>query len=290
MRRATGLGAFYLLLGGFLGCGAGRSQPSPPSTPADERGTLFQPDTAGTIRGRVTWAGPLPHVEPFEITSNPESSPVLRGVRWRANPNAPGIDPHSGGVVGAVVFLREVDPKRARPWTHLRPRVEIRGGEFHVMQGADTRIGFVRRGDAVEMVSGDAECHSLHCDGAAFFTLTFPDPDQPLSRTFPHEGVVELTSNSGFFWMRAYLFVSDHPYLTRTDVEGNFELRDVPPGSYDVVAWLPNWNVVGRDRDPESGFHSRLRFATPGTVAHKVVLEPHGVVPLMLQFTPESFR
>ena len=58
--------------------------------------------------------------------------------------------------------------------------------------------------------------HSVHADGAAFFTLAFPDPHDPLTRQLTEKGIVELTSATGRFAMRAYLFVDEHPYYTQT--------------------------------------------------------------------------
>ena len=63
--------------------------------------------------------------------------------------------------------------------------------------------------------------------------------------------------------MHAYLFVDEHPYYTLTDGEGRFELSRVPPGEYDVVAWLPSWREARHDRDPETGNMLRFYFKPP---------------------------
>jgi hypothetical protein len=274
-----------LLVLPIIGCGDARTQPPAPTQAAaaasDRLGAAFDPTRAGIIRGRVAWTGDIPAVKPFDILFNPDSAPLLREKQQRDNPNAPIISA-TRGVGNAVVYLRGVidaegtsvepiDPKRSRSWNHPSVSVEIRGGQLHVLQGTtDSRIGFVRRGAAIDMVSRESWCHSLHAGGAAFFTMPFPDPDQPLSRTLSKNGVVELSSNAGFFWMRAYLFVDEHPYYVQTDAEGNFELGDVPAGDYELVAWLPNWVVKEHDRDPETGFISRVRFAAPLEVVQKV--------------------
>src|SRR5262249_40869073 len=142
--------------------------------------------------------------------------------------------------------------------------VEQRLQRFLVRQGQiDGHIGFVRRGDAVAMVSRDTFFYSLHADGAAFFTLAFPDPEKPLTRRLTEKGLVELTSGAGSFWMRAYLFVDDHPYYARTDGQGRFTLEQVPPGNYELVCWLPSWRVERQERDPETGQVSRVFFRRP---------------------------
>jgi hypothetical protein len=113
------------------------------------------------------------------------------------------------------------------------------------------------------MVSREDGFASLRGRGDDFFTLAFPDPDRPVRRAFDKPGVVELTSAAGGYWMRAYLFVADHPYYALTDPHGRFELSGVPPGRYEAVCWHPNWHERSRERDPETGMIARLTFAGP---------------------------
>lgn len=273
-RAATGLAVLFLA--GALGCGDARTQPpAGEPVPPPDAGGLFDPASAGTITGRVLWAGELPSVPPLV------ERPALVGTQpgpektTRPNPNAPTIDARTHGVKDAVVFLRGVDPRRARPWDHPPVRVVQRGQQFHVLQGdGDSGRGFVRRGDAVEMVSADSVFHSLHAGGAAFFTLAFPDADRPRTRRLPERGVVELTSAAGYFWMRGYLFVDDHPYYARTDAEGRFTLAGVPLGRCEVVCWRPDWREQRHERDPETNLVIRLFFRPPLESVRAVDLGP----------------
>ena len=38
-------------------------------------------------------------------------------------------------------------------------------------------------------------------------------------------------------WMKAWVMVSDHPYFAVTDANGNFEINNVPDGTYEVMFW-----------------------------------------------------
>jgi hypothetical protein len=280
--------SLLFLLPLVLGCGQARTQPSTPDSPPVPH--HFDEPSAGTIRGQITWKGEIPVVKPLFVRTLADSPLPIREQRQRPNPNAPLIDGTTRGVGNAVVFLRGVDPQRARPWSQPPVRIEIRQRQFHVAQGViDSPFGFVRQGDSIEMVSTEADCHSLHADGAAFFTLPFPDPNRPLERKLDTQGAVELSSNAGFFWMRAYLFVSDHPYFARTDAQGRFEISAVPPGDYEVVCWMPNWHEAGHDRDPETSFIYRLRFAKPAEHSKPVKLEPREMRDVRIEMSAEDF-
>jgi hypothetical protein len=266
--------AWYLAAVLAAGCGEVPSLPPAADAPTVPV-THFDPTTAGTLQGRVTWDGALPVVPPFDVPVNPLGNEVFQRPHSRPNPLAPVIDGRSRGVGDAVVFLRGVDSQAARAWDHPPALVELRDCQFTVCQGEPgSRVGFVRRGDSVTLTSRDNAYHSVHAGGAAFFTLTFPDRDQPRMRPLAEKGLVELTSAAGYFWMRAYLFVDDHPYYTRTDAEGRFTLSQVPPGKYEVVCWLPNWLPERHERDPESAGIARLYFQPPVEWTQTVTLGP----------------
>jgi hypothetical protein len=232
--------------------------------------SAFDPAATGTVRGRVLWQGPAPEVPPLDILLFKPSDPPEQEKLVRDNPNAPVIGPR-GGVGNAVVFLRGVDAGRCRPWQHPNVEVELHDREFRVRQGeAAGRYGFVRRGERVSLRSRENRFHSVHASGAAFFTLTLPDAGQLRQRALLDNGVVELTSAAGYYWMRAYLFVDEHPYYIRTAADGQFVLPLVPPGRYQLVCWLPSWQIARQERSPETGHVLRLIFAAPLEIVQEV--------------------
>ena len=72
--------------------------------------------------------------------------------------------------------------------------------------------------------------------------------------------------------MHAHLFVAEHPYYARTDKQGHFRLERVPKGSYEIVCWMPSWQIVRKDRDPESFQLARITFAAPVEQTASVVV------------------
>jgi hypothetical protein len=245
---------------------------TPPSEPT-ELAAQFDPATTGTLQGRVTWGGDAPQVPPFSTRPHPLAGLGLRERQVRENPNAPQIEAVGRGIAQAVVYLRGIDPARSRPWDLPPVRVEMRDRRLFVVQGErEARVGVVRRGAAVTMLSRDTFFHSLHGDGATFLSLAFPDAGQPLSRRLQQNGLVEWSSNCGYYWLRGYTFVTEHPYFAITDATGRFTLPQVPAGEYEVVCWLPNWNVARRDLDPDMAITSRVRFRPPVERVQRVSL------------------
>jgi len=85
-------------------------------------------------------------------------------------------------------------------------------------------------------------------EGAATFNLPFPFP-QPGG--FSHHVVAGIGSSA--LQRRSCLDErrndgDSHPYYAVTDESGKFEFTDVPPGTYQIVAWHEGWTVLGKEK------------------------------------------
>lgn len=272
------------------GCDESDAPPDSSATAAVEIGRDFDPATAGEIRGQVTWQGALPEMPSYHAPVSPGNEHAGGPRRLWLNPYAPRIDPRTQGVAGAAIFLRGVDPRRSRPWDHPPVRVELRDYQIHIGQGEhEDRSGFVRRGEAVTMVSHQQLYHSLRARGVAFFARAFPDVDRPCTQRLERGGLVELSSGCGYFWMRGWLFVDDHPYYTHTDTEGRFTLPQVPPGRYELVCWLPNWHEASREWDAETALICRLTFRPPVQIVQAMQVAPQQTRTTTFRLDAERF-
>jgi hypothetical protein len=290
--RAFRVGCYLTLfaLAILSGCDDLAPPPERPAEPPAEIGRDFNAATAGTIRGQVVWEGAIPEVSSYRAPVSPGGE--QRGglhYLW-PNPNAPKIDPHTKAVAGAIVFLRGVDPRQARPWDHPPVRVELRDYQIHVCQGDnDGPSGFVRRGDSITMVSAQDLFHSLQLRGAAFLARTFADRDRPCTQRLGRAGVVEMMSGCGYFWMRGRLFVDDHPYYTHTDANGRFSLPQVPPGRYELVCRLPDWHEAGRELDADTALICRLTFRPAVEIVQPIRLDARQTQTASVRLPAERF-
>jgi hypothetical protein len=219
----------------------------------------FDPKTVGTIRGRVEWTGKLPAIEPIRLLLKTEGLAIDP-----PNPNAPRIDPKTMGMDQTLVYLLKVAPERSKPWSHADVEVAFEKSQLVIQQGErQGRLGVVRRGAEIACVSREKRNHVLLGRGASVFSLSLIDMNAVTRRPLNDTGIVDLTSGTALFWLRGALWVGEHPYASVTDAAGAFEMRDVPPGTYEIVSWSPNWRVVGSERHPEFGEIERLLFAPP---------------------------
>lgn len=255
-----------------------------PESPAD-LGAAFDPARCGTVRGMVAWTGEVPAVQPIQLI-HAQIAPDPRKVF--PNPNAPRVA--AGRLADAFVYLTAVDPQRSAAWTLPPATVEATRAALVVRQGDRAgRAAVVRRGDGVRLLAGESALHSVRARGVEFFTQMLPNPDRPVTRKFTEAGIVELSSGSGYYWLRGYLLVSDHPYAAVTGPDGGFHFPPVPDGAYEAVCWVANWQVERIENDPELVAPVRLYFRPAVEKRQKVVVVAGAVKDLGFSFSAADF-
>src|SRR5438552_7855735 len=190
---------------------------------------------AGTISGTVKWSGPVPRAATFPINKdNAVCDPDSLNVRDLERL----IVGSQGGVANTVVYLKNITSGKAMDIPEPRRFLNQKQCRYK------PHILLVPQTTTLQMKSSDAVLHTVHMDGAATYNLPFPFTNQVVSRSMPSVGLVNLKCNGGHVWMNAEVLVISHPYYAVTDESGKFELTDVPPGDYEIVAWHEGWHVL----------------------------------------------
>jgi hypothetical protein len=206
----------------------------------------------GTIKGTVKWQGALPHLVPSEINKDPEVCDPL-GQKHRdlerllVSPN--------GGVANTVVFLRNISRGKAMDLPLQRRSLNQKSCRY------EPHLLLVPVQATLTVKSSDPLLHTVHMSGNADYNLPFTTQGQEITRPMPREGVVSLRCNAGHVWMNGEMIVAKHPYYAVTDESGNFELTNVPPGNYEIVAWHEGWRVVGES--PVYDLATQVRVKRP---------------------------
>jgi hypothetical protein len=170
-------------------------------------------------------------------------------------------------------------------------RIEFKDYQLRIIQGPITSgTGFVQVGSKVPIHSEDGFYHSLRARGSAFFSLPLATRNKTTFRAFAEIGLVELSSGAGYPWIHAELWVLDHPYIDRTNGQGEYSITQIPAGNYQLISHLPNWIITQRDLDPETSLTTRIHFGAPGKIGQNVIIEAGETKVVDFIFSLEDFR
>jgi len=147
-----------------------------------------------------------------------------------------------GGVAKTVVYLKNITSGKATDLPEQRRHLDQKRCRYipHIL--------LVPESGTLSMTSSNQTLHTIHMDGAATFNLRFPFPDRVSARTMQTPGLVNLRCNGGHVWMNSEMFVAPHPYYAVTNENGWFSFTEVPPGTYQIVAWHEGWSLAGKEQ------------------------------------------
>ena len=191
---------------------------------------------------------------------------LVAGMASAAQLTVTVADRHGKPVADAVVSLLRRDGTGPR----------ATGGATHTVDQKDlTFLPYVevfRSGDAVVFHNSDHTRHHVYSFSPAksFEYVIAPQQAAPplvLDRT----GVIAVGCNIHDA-MISYLYVTDAPWVARTDASGRVQFAALPAGAYDVRVW-----------------HPRLPPARPDLVQEGVVLatDQHGEASFALNLLPD---
>lgn len=180
----------------------------------------------GSITGVITFSGTPPAVPAITTTKNRDYCGMTI-----ANPlYMIGKD---GVLANVEVYIRQIDKGKAKPTEAVTLTNE------HCM--FQPRVQGACVGQPLKIVSDDPILHNTHpqvaATNATLYNVALPFKGYSVVKTLaPSAGLLRIKCDA-HEWMRAWIVELDHPYFATSDADGKFHLTDVPPGTYEVVAW-----------------------------------------------------
>jgi plastocyanin len=187
-----------------------------------------QSKPSASIVGTVTFEGDVPKAAVADNSGVPR--PLL------------AVDPKSRGLQYAVVYLTGDFPRPIGdepPDPAAKPTLIDQEHETFV-----PRLVAIQDGRRVRFKNSDGGNHNVRTatlDPRNEFNV-FTGAGTSYEHAFhadPKQRPVRIGCDL-HPWMRAWVYVFDHPYFAVTDEKGRFEIKDVPPGTYRLVVRQPD--------------------------------------------------
>jgi hypothetical protein len=186
----------------------------------------------GTIQGLVKFPGETPARAMFINRTDPQCP---RGIAQ----NHLLVKQENFGLQNALAIL-EIDAGKALSVAKAELRDE------HCMFAP--RLQWVPKNTSLVLRNTDSALHNVHAwlNGVSVFNVDLPAGAPPVRRPLVLPGLYRVNCDR-HFWMRAWIYASESPYVAITDAQGHFTLSDVPPGHYVLRVWHEGWTEKGKD-------------------------------------------
>jgi plastocyanin len=179
----------------------------------------------GAIEGRVVFNGPKP--PPRKIVPSKDKE-VCGGPREAAQM----VVSPAGAVAEAIVFIRKIEQGKAWEKPAGPPLLSNNQCEY------TPHVQVVQIGTDMEFSNADPVFHNLHAflDTSTVHNVSLPKGGRKIRRTLGEPGLVRVECDA-HPWMLAWIYVAESPYYALTGPDGRFVIKDIPPGTYTLVAW-----------------------------------------------------
>jgi hypothetical protein len=179
---------------------------------------------SGSISGRITYNGRLPHPRTVLVTQDKKFCGATRmDETWSIAPD--------GGIRDVVVYLVGVKGGRKLD-AEVKPVVDQQGCRYL------PHVQVVPLGAVLSVNSSDPVMHNIHFfyNGATAVNFAMPPGSRARARKMDKPGGQQLKCDVHPF-MRGGVFVAQDPYYAVTGPDGRYEIKDVPPGIWSIATW-----------------------------------------------------
>jgi plastocyanin len=227
---------WLVLCAWMAGCGGSTTPEAKKETPAPAAAPVAVPD-AGTISGKITFAGERPKPRPLSMDATPVCAKMHTGPILAEDVIIAG----DGALKNTFVWIKSGLAARDYPVPATPVKLDQVGCVYtpHV-------VG-VMVNQTLEISNSDDTNHNIHPMPRVNreWNESQPPKGEVKVKKFDKEEVPPIMFKCNVHpWMRAWVGVVSHPYFAVTDAAGKFELKDVPPGDYVLGAWHERFGAM----------------------------------------------
>lgn len=213
-----------LLVVPLMGCNSSQPAPQPSSSSPESALVTVEATTAGGISGIISFKDAAPKLPSLDMTADP-------GCPQQPQPSD-AVVVKNGKLANAFVYVQDGLPQGNFAVPSEPVVLDQKGCRYipHVLG--------IMAGQPLKILNTDTADHNIHdmpSHNPQWNESQMPT-DPPVVKTFPNpEMKIPLQCNQ-HPWMRAYVNVMSHPYFAVSAADGTFQIKNLPPGEYTLVA------------------------------------------------------
>jgi plastocyanin len=215
----------------LAGCSEKNKTELPKAAPSAPAPVYFKvdPETAGTVSGRILYKGKRPAPKVIDMSEEPACVEAHKGRAY----NESLVVNRKGDLANAFVYIKSGLEGKTFAVPADPVTIDQNGCWFH------PRVLGIQTGQTLKVVNSDPVTHNIHpmAQINREWNHSQGADDPPMARRFLKPEIMIPVKCNIHSWMHAFIGVLDHPYFAVTKDDGTFEIKNLPPGTYTLAVW-----------------------------------------------------
>ena len=205
----------------------------------DSAYTVVTVDNGGTLKGQVTLSGPVPRVRSFHLIHAPNvefCSRISDGKGHRLLFDF--TVSKNRGLKDTIIRLVRVEkgkPFSTKMQTFYIDRCRANDYVIGAINGENI---MVENTDPIQHEIATYEVRNIYSDQTS--NRPVPPKSSQVRSIFARKDADHYIIKCNLHpFLQTTAYLVQNPYYTVSDAKGNFSIENIPPGTYDVIAWHP---------------------------------------------------
>lgn len=228
----------------------------PAQAPAEPAYFKVDPATSGTVTGKVTFHGKLPPHKKVDMSEDPQCAGLHKTAVYDDSVAAS----KDGSLANVFIYISHgLEGKKFQP--PAQPVSIDQKGCWFI-----PRVMGIQTGQQFDVVNSDPVTHNIHPrpHNNREWNQSQDPGAPPLVRKFIAPEVMVRVKCNIHSWMHAWIGVVDNPYYAVTPADGDFQLTNLPPGTYTVTAWQEDLGTLDKQVTITPQSKNEVEFTYPG--------------------------
>lgn len=248
-KRSIVFFTFALILLFATNCGGKEEAPAP-------TGPVWKPTGAeGAVTGVISFTGAVPASSKLDTASDSNCREVFLD----------DVVVNNGKLQNVLVYVKSGAPQATFETPTTEVTLDQKGCKYV------PRVFGIQTGQPLKIVNSDPTNHNIH-----------PVPkinrewnesqlagQGPITRKFSKQEVLIPIKCNQHSWMLAHAGVFSHPFFAVSDASGQFTIKNLPPGEYEIEAWHERYGAKTAKINVTEKADVKLDFKFDGSVAHQ---------------------
>jgi hypothetical protein len=206
----------------------------------------------GTIRGRIVFGGSPPRPPLISMAKDPNCLKINAGKKIFDDTL---ITAAGNTVQNVFVHIKSGLQRTSYPPSSKFVQLDQKGCIY------TPRVQGAMIGQTLKIVNSDQTLHNIHSQSPEYL-LNIAQPIAGMVYNLPlkSQAVMLILKCQIHQWMLGYVGVLSHPFYGVSDSAGSYEIKNIPPGRYEVQAWHEQLGTMVQSVQVRAGATITLDF------------------------------